>query len=224
MVRRMAPIVVVALAGGCAARDQVTCARDDECPPRASCAEGVCVATSDRDTVGIAPGAVEDPGEGEGEPTPPSSGGTGGVFDNGYAARLPLTLDGAFVAGSEPLVDFPVWIDVRAPELRARDAGGLLERRGGAVDVEVTTTEGESVAVEVVDLDDVGGRLRAWLRVPWLTQTRWQLATLMSRSARCSACCWKCALAPLASGRSCTTPRACCTACATVVIQRERSR
>jgi hypothetical protein len=180
---RVHPVLIgIALAAGCAPRPGV-CTSDADCVEGAQCAAGTCVAALDDASPGgtpleratggegerdVAEGEGEgDVGEGEGEGEAAEGEGEGDAFDNGFAVRIPVTVDGAAAPADDVLVAFPLLIEVRKPALRSLPDGVLTT--GADVMFVLVDDNGETpLPAEIATHDDGTGLLRAWVRIPAL--------------------------------------------------------
>lgn len=71
-----------------------------------------------------------------------------GWYDNAWAHRRPVTIDEAMVAGSTPLTDFPVAIQVTSDELRSVSNGGQVGKSNGG-DIFFTDLNGQKLSHEL---------------------------------------------------------------------------
>lgn len=105
----------------------------------------------------------EDAGSGSDASTQPDANTNKDGGSGAKGRRIVLTIAGSKV--TENLVDFPVYVDVTNAELRTQlDLNQIsFRRRNGAVV--------ESLSYEIQSFEKPMGRLRAWVRLPLLTNT-----------------------------------------------------
>ncbi|MEM9325576.1 MAG: DUF2341 domain-containing protein [Bacteroidota bacterium] len=91
-------------------------------------------------------------------------------FIDGYSYRMKLTIPAANVSGTDPLVDFPLLVDITNDSIKSEANGGHVVNDNG-YEFKFTTLAGSDLNYERETYDEVNGQLRAWVKIPSLSAT-----------------------------------------------------
>lgn len=156
--------VAVPTSSGCV-RPALPCADASDCGG-ATCIEGLCAQSSadDRDDrwgLDLIGTGVDE----RGAVLPPEE---TGIASFAFARRL--IVEGRRVSGDEPLLGFPLLVQLSLPDLRSEANGGGVRRAGGE-DIAFFDADGELLSFEIEAWDAANGALTAWVHIPTLSPT-----------------------------------------------------